>query len=162
MRYYGFCHPTAKASRMRVQLHSGRAVELGNTQSNPTRGPDGAGLPSLSQVRPAHSIGLHSGAVAFRAGTTSYAHTAPKLLLSRRMNSARTKHLPPRSRTSFASRHKNCRLELDILCAAAPLGPGQALTNKLTLHRPAAGPPRESIALKAFRESQLPPGTQAP
>lgn len=31
IRYYGFCHPTAKASRMRVQLHSGRAVELGNT-----------------------------------------------------------------------------------------------------------------------------------
>jgi hypothetical protein len=33
IRYYGFCHPAAKASRMRVQLHSGRAVELGNTQS---------------------------------------------------------------------------------------------------------------------------------
>ena len=33
IRYYGFCHPAAKASRMRVQLHSGRAVELGHTQS---------------------------------------------------------------------------------------------------------------------------------
>ena len=33
IRYYGFCHPTARATRMRVQLHSGRAVELGNTKS---------------------------------------------------------------------------------------------------------------------------------
>jgi hypothetical protein len=31
IRYYGFCHPTAKANRMRVQLHSGRPVELGST-----------------------------------------------------------------------------------------------------------------------------------
>jgi hypothetical protein len=28
VRYYGFCHPTAKANRLRVQLHSGRAVSL--------------------------------------------------------------------------------------------------------------------------------------
>jgi hypothetical protein len=31
VRYYGFCHPAAKASRLRVQLHSARAVELGHT-----------------------------------------------------------------------------------------------------------------------------------
>ena len=31
VRYYGFCHPTAKANRMRVQLHSGRPVQFGNT-----------------------------------------------------------------------------------------------------------------------------------
>lgn len=30
IRYYGFCHPTAKASRLRVQLHSGRTVEFGS------------------------------------------------------------------------------------------------------------------------------------
>jgi hypothetical protein len=30
IRYYGFCHPKAKASRMRVQLHSGRAVDFGS------------------------------------------------------------------------------------------------------------------------------------
>ena len=29
IRYYGFCHPAAKASRLRVQLHSGRPVQLG-------------------------------------------------------------------------------------------------------------------------------------
>src|SRR5512138_1091656 len=29
VRYYGFCHPTAKASRLRVQLHSGRPVQFG-------------------------------------------------------------------------------------------------------------------------------------
>ncbi len=29
IRYYGFCHPAAKAKRLRVQLHSGRAVDLG-------------------------------------------------------------------------------------------------------------------------------------
>lgn len=31
VRYYGFCHPAAKANRMRVQLHSGRALEFGST-----------------------------------------------------------------------------------------------------------------------------------
>ena len=31
IRYFGFCHPTAKANRLRVQLHSGRAVQFGNT-----------------------------------------------------------------------------------------------------------------------------------
>jgi hypothetical protein len=31
VRYYGFCHPTAKARRMRVQLHSGRPVDFGST-----------------------------------------------------------------------------------------------------------------------------------
>ena len=34
IRYYGFCHPTAKASRLRVQLHSGRPVQLGASQSS--------------------------------------------------------------------------------------------------------------------------------
>jgi hypothetical protein len=29
IRYYGFGHPAAKASRMRVQFHTGRAVEFG-------------------------------------------------------------------------------------------------------------------------------------
>lgn len=29
IRYYGFCHPAAKANRLRVQLHSGRPVDLG-------------------------------------------------------------------------------------------------------------------------------------
>lgn len=35
IRYYGFCHPTAKASRLRVQLHSGRAVDLGAAIAEP-------------------------------------------------------------------------------------------------------------------------------
>ena len=29
IRYYGFCHPAAKANRLRVQLHSGRVVDFG-------------------------------------------------------------------------------------------------------------------------------------
>ena len=29
VRYYGFCHPAAKANRLRVQLHSGGRVQLG-------------------------------------------------------------------------------------------------------------------------------------
>ena len=29
IRYYGFCHPAAKANRMRVQFHTGLAVEFG-------------------------------------------------------------------------------------------------------------------------------------
>lgn len=30
IRYYGFCHPTAKANRWRVQLHTGRQVQFGH------------------------------------------------------------------------------------------------------------------------------------
>jgi hypothetical protein len=33
IRYYGFCHPAAKAKRLRVQLHSGKAVQFGSTPS---------------------------------------------------------------------------------------------------------------------------------
>ncbi len=29
IRYYGFCHPAAKANRMRLQFHTGLAVEFG-------------------------------------------------------------------------------------------------------------------------------------
>jgi len=29
VRYYGFCHPAAKAKRLRVQLHAGMTVQLG-------------------------------------------------------------------------------------------------------------------------------------
>jgi len=29
IRYYGFCHPAARAKRLRVQLHSGRPVQMG-------------------------------------------------------------------------------------------------------------------------------------
>lgn len=39
IRYYGFCHPTATANRLRVQLHSGRPVQFGATV---TLGPDPA------------------------------------------------------------------------------------------------------------------------
>ncbi len=31
IRYYGFCHPAAKANRMRIQLQSGLPVDLGST-----------------------------------------------------------------------------------------------------------------------------------
>lgn len=36
IRHYGFCHPRAKASRLRVQLHSGAAVDLGASPPPPT------------------------------------------------------------------------------------------------------------------------------
>ena len=36
VRYYGFCHPTAKATRMRVQLHSGRPVQFGQPSALPS------------------------------------------------------------------------------------------------------------------------------
>lgn len=29
IRYYGFCHPAAKASRLRLQFHTGRVVDFG-------------------------------------------------------------------------------------------------------------------------------------
>jgi hypothetical protein len=31
IRYYGFCHPTAKATRLRVQVHSGCIVQFGSS-----------------------------------------------------------------------------------------------------------------------------------
>ena len=31
IRYYGFCHPAAKANRLRVQLHTGRCLQFGAT-----------------------------------------------------------------------------------------------------------------------------------
>ena len=33
IRYYGFCHPAARADRLRVQLHTGRCVQFGATPS---------------------------------------------------------------------------------------------------------------------------------
>ena len=39
IRYYGFCHPAAKANRLRVQLHTGRPVQLGASTSVPTPSP---------------------------------------------------------------------------------------------------------------------------
>jgi hypothetical protein len=40
IRYYGFCHPAARANRLRVQLHSGRCVQFGAaTAMTPPRAP---------------------------------------------------------------------------------------------------------------------------
>jgi len=39
VRYYGFCHPTAKANRLRVQLHSGRPVLFGPCEPLPGPAP---------------------------------------------------------------------------------------------------------------------------
>ena len=35
IRYYGFCHPAARARRLRVQLHSGARVQLGDSTPGP-------------------------------------------------------------------------------------------------------------------------------
>lgn len=35
IRYYGFCHPAAKAKRLHVQCHAGGRVQLGNTTPVP-------------------------------------------------------------------------------------------------------------------------------
>ena len=39
MRYYGFCHPTAKASRLRVQFLAGSPVQFGSASSPADRAP---------------------------------------------------------------------------------------------------------------------------
>ena len=39
VRYYGFCHPAAKANRLRVQLHSGRTVHFGPADLFPSPAP---------------------------------------------------------------------------------------------------------------------------
>jgi hypothetical protein len=36
VRYYGFCHPAAKANRLRVQLHSGRTTDFGPAELLPS------------------------------------------------------------------------------------------------------------------------------
>ena len=50
IRYYGFCHPTAKANRLRIQIHSGMPFDL-NSQPSPNATPPGgtplAALPNL-------------------------------------------------------------------------------------------------------------------
>ncbi len=43
VRYYGFCHPTAKAKRLRVQCHSGLPVQLGDP--TPTVSPSSRSTP---------------------------------------------------------------------------------------------------------------------
>jgi hypothetical protein len=40
VRYYGFCHPTAKASRLHVQLHSGKPLDLGLPAPAPDAQPE--------------------------------------------------------------------------------------------------------------------------
>ena len=49
IRYYGFCHPTAKAKRMRVQLHSGRAVQFGDTATRLHQTPGCPACPRCGQ-----------------------------------------------------------------------------------------------------------------
>ncbi len=43
IRYYGFCHPAAKARRMKIQFHTGLAVDFGAT-------PPPAGVPSKTPL----------------------------------------------------------------------------------------------------------------
>jgi predicted RNA-binding Zn-ribbon protein involved in translation (DUF1610 family) len=64
VRYYGFCHPTAKAKRLRVQLHSGRAVELGSTSVPEATSSAGPRCPRCGQ--PAHSLFSLTPAYAIR------------------------------------------------------------------------------------------------
>jgi hypothetical protein len=52
IRYYGFCHPAAKATRLRVQLHSGRPVQFGNPATLPSHTPDTPGPPCPRCGRP--------------------------------------------------------------------------------------------------------------
>ena len=48
IRYYGFCHPAAKAKRQRIQIHTGMPFEL-NSRPSPNAAPPGAALPNLRQ-----------------------------------------------------------------------------------------------------------------
>ena len=41
IRYYGFCHPAAKAKRQRIQIHTGMPFEL-NSRPSPNPAPPGA------------------------------------------------------------------------------------------------------------------------
>jgi hypothetical protein len=35
IRYYGFCHPAARAKRLRVQCHAGGSVQFGDSSPPP-------------------------------------------------------------------------------------------------------------------------------
>jgi len=51
IRYYGFCHPTAKANRLRIQLHSGRPLDFGAFKPSPSPNTTSAPLcPICGQV----------------------------------------------------------------------------------------------------------------
>ena len=39
IRYYGFCHPAARAKRLRVQCHAGGPVQLGDSRTGPASPP---------------------------------------------------------------------------------------------------------------------------
>lgn len=49
VRYYGFCHPTAKTKRLRVQLHSGRSVQFGSAEPVPASAPSCPLCPQCGQ-----------------------------------------------------------------------------------------------------------------
>lgn len=50
VRYYGFCHPAAKASRLRVQFHSGRVLNFGPIEPLPAPVPDSRLCPLCGQA----------------------------------------------------------------------------------------------------------------
>jgi hypothetical protein len=63
VRYYGFCHPTAKAKRLRVQLHSGRTVDFAASDLSPSPVPTcsaplcpkcGRAMRLIGSLRPSH------------------------------------------------------------------------------------------------------------
>lgn len=64
VRYYGFCHPAAKANRLRVQLHTATPVQLGATQL-PAAQPHQFCCPKCRQ--PMTMIGRLSGSYNTRA-----------------------------------------------------------------------------------------------
>jgi hypothetical protein len=58
VRYYGFCHPTAKAKRLRVQCHSGVPVQLGApSHTVPPVAPSRSAPPCPHCGGPTHWIG---------------------------------------------------------------------------------------------------------
>jgi hypothetical protein len=55
VRYYGFCHPSAKATRLRVQLHSGRAVSF-DPSAPALSAPAGCSAPLCPKCRQAMQL----------------------------------------------------------------------------------------------------------
>ena len=100
IRYYGFCHPAAKANRLRLQFHTGLAVEFGAVPSTgpgsvqtavvcrlrKTDAPGAAADRGLQGTRPARGACLNS---------TAADHSIPC-----RMNNARNIFSEPGARRS--------------------------------------------------------------
>jgi hypothetical protein len=126
VRYYGFCHPTAKANRLRVQLHSGKAVSFDPSGPAPAA-PTGCSAPLCPKMWPRYAVDLLGQSLAkdTRAPTSSSFDAFHSVWP---MNTAGLKITIPRARTPFAL--------MPSLRPSAHQNPSQRRSHCLSRHGP--------------------------